>query len=398
MKINTDPEKIENIISRGVDYIIDKNSVLNKLFSGKRLKIKHGIDATSPNTHLGHSVILLKLKEFQELGHKIILIIGDFTAKIGDPSGRTEARKMLSDQEVKNNLKTYKNQISKILDIKKTEIVYNSSYLKNLKANELIKIASIFSVDQILERDMFKERQKQKKPIWLNEFIYPLFQGYDSVKVKSDIEVGGSDQLFNMLIGREMQKFFNQKPQDVITMKILTGKDGRKMSKSFGNYIAINDSPIDKYGKIMSIKDDLIFDYLELCTRIDLKEISKLKKMFLDKKINPIEIKKLLAKEIVKIYHGENLSDFAQKEFEKVFKEKKQPSELPEIELKNKKVNILDFLVNSKLCYSKSEAKRLIIQKGVKVDDKLIENWKKEVLFKNGSVIQVGRKKFVKIV
>jgi tyrosyl-tRNA synthetase len=398
MKINTDPQKIESIISRGVDQIIDKNSVLNKLFSGKRLVIKHGIDPTSPNIHLGHSIILLKLKEFQELGHKIILIVGDFTAKIGDPSGRTEARKILSDEEIKNNLKNYKKQISKILDIKKTEIVYNNSYLKNLRVGELIKIASIFSVNQILERDMFKERQKQKKPIWLNEFLYPLFQGYDSVKIKADIEIGGSDQLFNMLIGREMQKFFNQKPQDVITMKILIGKDGRKMSKSFDNYIAINDSPLDKYGKIMSIKDELIFDYLELCTRISLEKISELKKMVQDKMINPVKVKKILAKEIVKMYHGENLSNFAQKEFEKIFKEKKQPSDLPEIRLANKKVNVLDFLVNSRLCFSKSEAKRLIMQKGVKIDDKLIEKWKEDILLKSGSIVQVGKKKFVKIV
>jgi tyrosyl-tRNA synthetase len=201
-----------------------------------------------------------------------------------------------------------------------------------------------------------------------------------------------------MLIGREMQKFFNQEPQDVITMKILTGKDGRKMSKSFGNYIAINDSPSDKYGKIMSIKDELIFDYLELCTRINLKKISELKKMLQDKKINPVEIKKILAKEIVKIYHGERFSNFAQKEFEKVFKEKKQPSDLLEIKLADKKVNILDFLVNSKLCSSRSEAKRLITQKGVKIDDELIKDWRVGFLLKSGSVVKVGKKKFVKIV
>jgi tyrosyl-tRNA synthetase len=398
MKINTDPKKIKEVLTRGVEKIIEKESLIKKLRSGKQLRIKFGIDPTAPDLHLGNAVILWKLREFQELGHKIVFIIGDFTARIGDPSGRLDARKMLSEKEIKENMKTYKEQIEKILDLQKIKLVYNSCHLAKLSLTEIYRIFHFFTVNQILERDMFQERRKKEKPIWLHEFFYPLFQAYDSVVVRADIELGGSDQLFNMIMGRHLQPYFQQPPQDIMSMRLLIGTDGRKkMSKSFGNYIGIQESPEEQYGKIMSIKDELIPDYFELCTRVPLKEVRKITTDLKNKRINPRDLKAQLAREIVNLYHKKAAARKAEREFERIFKEKKLPTKIPEIKIREKTLNILDLLVKTKLASSKSEAKRLILQRGVKIDRKIETDWQKLIEIKKDQILQVGKRKVIKI-
>ncbi len=398
MKVKTDPQKIEEILSRGVEKIIEKESLLKKLKSGQRLKIKLGIDPTAPDLHLGNAVVLWKLKEFQDLGHKIILIIGDFTARIGDPSGRLSLRKALSEKEIRENLKAYRFQIGKILDLKKTKIVFNSRHLSRLDLSKLYRIFYFFTVNQLLEREMFQQRMKSGKPIFLHEFFYPILQAYDSVVVKADVEVGGSDQLFNMLMGRELQVFFHQPPQEIITMKILVGTDGKqKMSKSFNNYIGINDPPGEQFGKLMSIKDEAIPQYLELCTRLPIEEIKKDTQLLESRQINPRDLKKKLAREVVSLYYGKKIALNAEKEFERVFREKKPPLKMPEIKLKEKYLNILELLVKTKMVNSKSEAKRLISQKAVEIDGQTKENWAEVIEIKKKMVVKVGKRKFAKI-
>ena len=398
MKINTDPEKIKEVLTRGAEEVIEKRSLIRKLQSGKQLRIKFGIDPTAPDIHLGNAVILWKLKEFQELGHKIVLIIGDFTAQIGDPSGRLNARKMLSEKEIKENIKTYKEQIGKILDLQRLKLVYNSHHLSRLNLAEIYRIFHFFSANQILERDMFQERRREEKPIWLHEFFYPVFQAYDSVAVKADMEIGGSDQLFNMTMGRHLQPCFGQPPQDIMTMKLLIGTDGRKkMSKSFGNYIGIQEPSLEQYGKIMSIKDELMPDYFELCTRLPSKEIKGIAMDLKNKKINPRELKARLAREVVGLYHEKITVKKAEKEFNRVFKEKKLPMKIPSIPIKDKSLDILGLLVKMGLASSKSEAKRLILQGGVKINEKIEGDWRKVVVIKKGLIVQVGKRKFVRI-
>lgn len=397
MKINT--QKIEEILTRGVETVIEKDSLEKKLKSGRQLRIKLGIDPTAPHLHLGNAVLLLKLKEFQNLGHKIVLIIGDFTAQIGDPSGRIDTRKVLTKKEISYNMRTYQRQIAKILDLKKIDLVYNSWHLNKLSLAQIFRIFQFFSVNRLLEREAFQERRKRQEPIWLHEFLYPIFQAYDSVAVKADVEIGGSDQLFNLMMGRQLQPHFNQPPQDILTMRLLLGTDGkRKMSKSFGNYIAIEESPTEQYGKIMSIKDELIPDYLELCTQIPLKEVKKIIRDLENKKVNPLDVKARLAKEIVGIYQGKDKALFAEEEFERVFRKKELPSKIPEIRLKEKSINILELLVKTRLSTSKAEAKRFILQKGVRINSQLQTDWQAVIEIKKEMVIQVGKRKIVKIV
>ncbi len=398
MKINTDPKKIKEILTKRIERIVEKSSLEKRLSSKKQLRIKLGIDPTTSDLHLGNAVVLWKLKEFQDLGHKIVFIIGDFTAQIGDPSGRSSVRKALTKEEIKRNMRNYKKQIGKILDLEKIELVYNSHYLEKTKLPEIHKIFHFFSVNKILERDMFQERKKKNEPIWLHEFLYPVFQAYDSVVIKADIEVGGSDQLFNMMTGRHLQSRLGQPPQDILTTKLLLGTDGKKkMSKSFGNYIGIQDSPKEQYGKIMSIKDDLIPEYFELCTRFHLKEIEKIVLELKKGKTNPKTIKALLAREVVSIYHGKKAAQKAEKEFEAIFKDKKEPADILEMKIKEGKENILDLLVKTKLVSSKTEAKRLILQKGVKINGQIEKDWKKNIEVKKNQTIQVGKRKFIKI-
>ncbi len=391
-------KKIEEVLTRGVERVIEKESLLKKLKSGKRLRVKLGIDPTVPDLHLGNAVVLWKLKEFQDLGHQIVLIIGDFTARIGDPTGQLSPRKVLTEKEIKNNMKTYKLQLGKILDLGKTEIVYNSRHLSKLSFLEMYRISHFFTVNQILERDMFQKRRELGKPIWFNEFFYPIFQAYDSVVVRADVEIGGSDQLFNMLMGRQLQPHFGQPPQDIMTLKILVGTDGeRKMSKSFQNYIGIAEPPNEQFGKLMSLRDELIPQYFELSTRLPIREIKKNIELLKKGKINPRDLKAKLAREIVALYHGEKAAFKAEEEFNRIFREKKIPPKIPKVRIREKLLNILDLLVKTKLVSSKSQAKRLIEQKAVKINGVLKANWRDMIEIEKGMVIKVGKRKFAKI-
>ena len=398
MAINTDPKKIEELASRNVEEIFEKESLIRKLKSGKQLRIKHGIDPTGPKIHIGRAVQFWKLRAFQDLGHKIVLIIGDFTAQIGDASDKQAMRKPLAESEIKANLKDYAKQISKILDIRKTEIQYNSKWLNKLTAKDMLSLAMRFTAQQMIQRRNFKERWDSGKPIGLHELSYPLFQGYDSVSVKADVEIGGSDQLFNLQAGRELQKTFGQNPQDIMTLKMLSGLDGRKMSTSWRNVITIVDEPNDMYGKIMSMQDGLISEYFELCTSLPIAEVEKIKNDLATGSVNPRDLKARLAKEIVAIYHGRKLAEVAEREFEKVFKEKEIPSQIPETKIEEKEIPILDLLEKTGLVSSKAEAKRLILQKGVKINNEVQDDWKKSVEIKKRTVVQVGKRKFAKII
>ena len=398
MQIETNYKKVEEVLTRGVEKVINLNHLRKRLLSGRKLRIKHGIDPTGPKIHIGRATQLWKLKDFQELGHKIILIIGDFTAQIGDASDKQAMRRPLTAKEVKENMKNYIKQIAKILDIKKVEFHYNSEWLNKLTIKKLLNLAMNFTAQQTIQRRNFKERWERGKPIGLHELAYPLLQGYDSVQVKADVELGGFDQLFNLKAGRDIQKIFGQEPQDIITLKMLFGLDGRKMSTSWGNVINITDKSEEQFGKIMSMKDELILDYFELCTRIPLEEIKKMGKELKKNQINPRDLKLKLAREIVRLYHGKKAAKRAEKEFRRVFERKELPSRIPNISIKVKKLNILNLLVETKLTSSKSEAKRLILQKAVKINGVLKENWQEIIEIKNGMVIQVGKRRFRKVV
>jgi len=354
--VNTDPKKIDEILTRGVEDVIVREELRKKLLSGNKIRLYLGIDPTGADLHLGHVVVLWKLRDFQDLGHEVILLIGDFTAKIGDPTGRDSARKVLTEKEIKNNFKYYKKQASKILDFSKVKIKYNSSWLSKLKFEDILKLFSMFTVQQMIQRDMFQKRISENLPISLQEFMYPLMQGYDSVVMDVDLEVGGNDQMFNMLVGRTLQKFYNNKDKDVITCKLLLGTDGRKMSKTFDNFVAIEDKPNDMFGKIMSIKDELIDHYLELATRLSAEEIAEIKKT----SDNPRDIKAQLAKAVVKLYYGEEESIKAEDEFNNIFRNKELPNDVPVFKTDKNKYPPLDLLFDSKLASSKNEAKRLI--------------------------------------
>ncbi len=387
-------KNIEEVLNRGVEKIIKKKDLLKKLKSGKKLRVKHGIDPTTKDLHLGHSVVYLKLKELQGLGHKIVFLIGDFTGRFGDPTEKLKTRTLRPKKEVRNLAKNYLRQAGKILDFKKIEIRYNSEWYDKMSAQELLQLMSHFTSARMLERDMFQERIKKGLEIQFHEPVYPVLQAYDSVMLKSDLTVCGIDQIFNELKARELQEKLGQPGQDIIATKILVGLDGKeKMSQSLGNYIGIEEKAQEQYGKIMSIPDSLIFNYFELLTNISLPKLKELKQS----KINPRDLKARLAREIVTMYHSEKEAEKAEKEFNKVFKEKGLPTKIPEIRIKEKELDILDLLVKTKLVSSKSEAKRLIEQKGVKINSKVQKNWKAIIEIKKGLIIQKGKRKFVKI-
>jgi len=397
-----DQEKIQEILTRGVDETIDRDHLEKELKSGRQLRIKFGIDPTSPDLHLGHSIPLRKLKQFQDLGHKVILLIGNFTATIGDPSGRSTQRPQLTEKQVKQNMKDYVKQAAKILDIRKVEIRYNNEWYKKKGATFLMDLSSKFTLARIAERDDFKQRIKDDVDISMLELIYPLLQGYDSVELKSDVEIGGRDQKFNLLMGRKVQKRYDMAEQDIMTMPLLEGVDGlKKMSKSLGNYISLTEKPSQMYGKVMSIPDELMWKYFNLLTEVSSEEITKMKDDKQKLLISPRDIKARLAKEIVKMYHGEDVSKIAEEEFNKVFRNKELPSDIAVFEIENKQCSILDVLSDSKLASSKNEAKRLVEGGGVEVinGDKKerISDWRKEVTLEDGVIVKVGSRKFVKI-
>jgi len=312
-------KKIEDVLTRGVEKIVDEKHFRDALLSGKKLRIKHGVDPTGDKIHIGRATQLWKLKELQDLGHKIVLIVGDFTALIGDSSDKPEGRKGLTEEEINKNMRAYIDQFAKILDIKKTEVHHNSEWFSKMPLKEFLSLASTFSVQQLVQRRNFKQRWIKEEPISLKEITYPLLQGYDSVAIKADVELGGYDQLFNLKTGRDIQRHYGQKPQDIMALKMLSGLDGRKMSTSWGNVVNIIDSPDEMYGKLMSMKDETIVDYFELCTPTSQEEIVEIKKQLDGGNVNPKDLKVKLALLIVSLYHGKSASQKAKKEFEKVF-------------------------------------------------------------------------------
>lgn len=388
----------KNFLRRGVSKLIVKDSIEKKLRNGKKLRIKHGIDPTTSNLHLGYAVIYEKLRTLQQAGHTIVFIIGDFTGRFGDPTERSKTRPIRSKGEVRGIAKQYIKQLSRILNTKKIEIRYNGEWYDRMEAEEFIRLFSHFTIDRMLERDMFQERIRRHADIRLHEPLYPALQAYDSVKIKSDLTVIGNDQLFNELQARKLQEDFGQTPQDIIAMKILIGTDGRnKMSQSLGNYIGITELPREQYGKIMSIPDDLIVDYFELVTRISQGELDRINKIFKDGKTNPMDLKMRLAREIVSTYYSPETAERVEKEFKRIFQKHALPDRIQVIKVGEESSTILELLVRSRLALSKSAAKRLILGGAVKIDGECVTNWEEKIKIKSNMIVQVGRRHFAKI-
>lgn len=393
-KIIVDEEKIDEILSRGVEELISKNSLEKKLKSGKKLRIKLGIDPTSPNIHIGRSIPLLKLRDFQKLGHQIVFIVGDFTGVIGDTSDKESERPMLSKEAIKKNMKGYIDQAGKIIDLSKCEFYFNSKWLGKLKYEDIGEQADSFSLSDFISRDNIKRRLNAGTRVSLREVLYPLMQGYDSVAIKADIEIGGTDQKFNLLAGRKLQERFKQAPQDIIMNPLILGLDGRKMSSSWGNVINLKDEPNDMYGKVMSLADNLIITYFKLTTRVPLEDIIKYEEK-LKKGENPKEIKMKLAKELTRMYHNEKKAEEAEKNWENTFSKKEIPED---VEIFSAKQNdlIIDIFLNNKIVSSKTDFRRLVDAGAITnlgVDEK-VSSYTEVV--KEG-VYRVGKKRFCKI-
>ncbi len=398
------PEKQLETIKRGTVEILLEKELLHKLEKSFKenspLKIKAGFDPTAPDIHLGHTVLLEKMRQFQELGHDVIFLIGDFTGMIGDPTGKSETRKPLTREEVLKNAETYKEQIFKILDPEKTIIKFNSEWLMNLTAMDIVRLQAKQTVARMLEREDFKQRFTSHSPIGMHEFMYPLFQGYDSVVLNIDVELGGTDQRFNLLMGRELQQEYGQEPQSLVIMPLLEGLDGvKKMSKSLGNYIGISEPPKDMYGKLMSISDELMIKYYELLSHISIKEFNNLKEGLKSGNVHPKKAKENLAMEIVERYWGKEAAIHAKEEFDHIFKEKGVPDEIPVFELQwdEEEMWLPKIMKLSGVTPSTGEAMRLIKQGAVSVDEQKITDHQKG--FKRGNyLIKAGKRKFVKVI
>ena len=388
-------EKTLAVFARGSDEIIPLDELKTKLKKGKPLKIKAGFDPTAPDLHLGHTVLINKLKQLQDLGHEILFLIGDFTAMIGDPTGKSATRPPLSDEQIQENSKTYQDQVFKILDKNKTHVVFNSHWMKNLTSADMIKLASQQTVARMLERDDFSKRYKSGQGISIHEFLYPLVQGYDSVALEADVELGGTDQKFNLLMGRELQKNNNQEPQIILTMPILEGLDGvQKMSKSLNNYIAIDDSSDEMFGKIMSISDDLMWRYLELLSFESMETIESWKKE-VEQGENPRDIKFRLADEIISRFHSKDEAKVANQNFINRFAKNQIPDEMDEFEFESG-IKIGNLLKDADLVDSTSEAFRMIKQGAVKINGEKVAN--KDIDLPSGTAVyQVGKRKFARI-
>lgn len=388
---------IDEILTRSVGEIIIRPSLEKKLKSDRKLRIKYGIDPNKGDIHLGHAVPIRKLKAFQDLGHTAVFIVGDYTARIGDPSAKEKTREMISQEAIKKNADAFFEQAFKILDKEKTEIHLQSEWFGDFDLDKVIEIASKVSVAQIMEHETFKKRIEKGQPFMIHEEIYPLLQGYDSVAVKADVELGGTDQKFNLLMGRQMQKAYSQPEQDILMMKYLIGLDGKeKMSKSLGNYIAINDKPDEMYGKVMSIPDNLVTHYYELCTDITSGGLEVIKKELADGK-NPRDVKAELAGLIVETYYSKEEADQAAGEFDKVFSKGEQPSKMPIVKLETRDIRVDDLLMDCKLTTSRSAARRLIEQGAVEISGKKISDPFKTIQIQDDMIIQVGKRNFVKI-
>ena len=393
-----------DIIKRGVVEIIPEEELVKKIEksiqTSKPLNIKLGCDPSRPDLHIGHSVVIRKLAQFQEIGHRAILIIGDFTGMIGDPSGRNATRPALSLEQTRINGQSYFEQASKILHKEKTKMVYNSEWLGKMSFEDVIKLASKYTVARMLERDDFTKRYKAGEPISVHEFLYPLAQAMDSVAIESDVELGGTDQKFNLLVGRDIQREFGVDPQVIITMPLLVGTDGvEKMSKSYDNYIGISDEPSQIYGRTLSIPDDLIYLYFELATIVSNDKLKEIKNLLDDRRTNPRDIKRELARTLVTMYHSEEDALNAEREFDNIFINKGTPDDIEEFSIgTHKEMNILDLIILVNFAPSKGEARRLVAQGGVTIDGDKITDLQSSVKLKKGMILKVGKRKFKKFV
>ncbi len=384
-----DINKQLDLIKRGTVEIISEKGLKYKLRKGRPLIVKAGFDPSTPDIHLGHTVLLRKLRHFQDIGHRVVFLIGDFTGMIGDPTDRSEVRKRLTEEEVKENAATYKKQVFKILDESKTEVVFNSTWLRGMRLRDTLELTAHTTVSQLLAREDFNQRYKSGKNISLLEFMYPLLQGYDSVYLKADVELGGTDQKFNLLMGRELQRDYGQEEQVVIMMPLLVGLDGqKKMSKSFGNHIGIDESPEEMFGKLMSVSDDLMMQYYELLTDEDLKKV---------KKLHPMDAKKKLSRIVVGHYHGKDKADISFKDFENKF-QKRDPFTKLELITRPYNESLCDFLLNEKICPSKSEYRRLVHQGAIEVNGERLKSIEYKLKNFVEYRIRVGKKKFFKII
>jgi len=402
-----DINKQLEILKQGVSDLISVEDLKKKLKEAEQedrpLRVKLGLDPTAPDIHLGHTVVLKKLKQFQDLGHEVYLIIGDFTGRIGDPSGKSKMRKQLTKEEIEANARTYEKQFSKILDEDKTKLVFNSSWLGEMDFADVIRLSSKYTVARMLERDDFHKRYEDNKPIGIHEFFYPLMQGYDSIAIEADVELGGTDQRFNLLVGRNLQKEYGQEPQVLVMMPILEGLDGtEKMSKSLDNYIGIEDGPSEMYGKVMSIPDDLIVRYYELVTNVDVDKVKQIKEDIEVNNVNPMQHKKDLAYTIVKEYHGETKAQEAAQEFENVFSKGGMPEDIPEVEisqddLEDGELWIVKIVAATGMVDSNSEARRMIKQGAVRINDKKYEKINLDLEVEDGMIVQIGKRRYAKL-
>ena len=393
-----DGQEMNRLLRRGVAEIIIEEEMIELLRSGKKLRLKEGFDPSFPDIHLGHMVALRKLRQFQELGHQVVLIVADWTAQIGDPSGVSATRPMLTMEQVKANAQTYMDQFSKIVDMDKTEVRWQSEWFDEFRLGDVIRLASKFTVAQFLARDDFNKRYNEGRPIAITELLYPLLQAYDSVMVQADVEFGGTDQKFNFLVGRELQEMMGQKPQQCFMTPLLVGTDGsQKMSKSLGNYIGVTEPPEDIYGKAMSIRDDLILLYFELVTDVPDEELAGFKQELEEGKINPMLLKKRLGRELVSHLYDQKAAAEAEEHFEKVFQQREMPEEIAEYQFSLAgEVDLRNVMVEAQLAKSRSEAHRLIAQGAVSIDgEKITSNI---APLKSGSIIKVGKRHFARVV
>lgn len=394
-------DKISQLLTRQVGKIYPSKKALEKLLrSGKKIRLYQGFDPSTPNLHIGHLVGLLKLKEFQQLGHEVIFLIGDFTGMIGDPTGKVKARKALTRKSVLKNARTYQEQAGKILHFtgkNPVKLLFNSQWLGKLKTEKLLKIAGLATVQQMISRDMFQKRIKEGQDLFLNEFFYPLLQAYDSVHMDVDLEIGGADQMFNMMVGRDLMKKLKNKEKFVLTTKLLLDSKGEKIGKTEGNVINIAQPPSQLFGQIMSLTDDCILPCFELITEVSMERVGEIEKA-LKSGENPMRYKKALAFELVKMLNNENIAKVALSHFEKVFEKRKLPEKIKTFKVGKKRINILDLLTRAVLVKSRSEAKRLIKQGAVEIDQEVIENQQVEIeISEIGRVLKVGKKRFLKV-
>lgn len=400
MAISTDKKKIDHLLTRRVASVVVADSLRKKLEAGKKLRIKHGVDPTAPDIHLGHAVVMRKLREFQDMGHQVILLIGDYTALVGDPTGKSKTRPMLTKQEVDANAKTYLDQVGKILDLKKTEVRRNSEWFAKMPFTEVIKLAAQFTVARMVERDDFAKRLEGGVDVHMHELLYPMMQAYDSIELEADVEIGGTDQTFNMLAGRDLQRKLGKPEQDVLCLgPILVGTDGvKKMSKSLNNYVGLTDAPAEMYGKVMSIPDSALWDWFTMTTDLDQEEIVGMRTACQDGAMNPRDAKMRLASEIVTLYHSAKAAVAAEEQFKNVFQKKEIPDEIEELKVRGGKSKVIDLLVEVEFAASKGEARRLIEGGGVKIDGEVVKSIEAEIqVGKKKILIQKGKRHFIRV-